>query len=290
MAVLSKTDIVTKYNNTSTGLFKTGQSRGIGSDDQRALVIDIGDSVEFLTQSITTVAIAGSGPYSLTLDMTSISKKRFNASATISNDFTLILSNVTNMQVAILDFYCDAEIEITMPETPIDSLMQNNDLRWVSGVLTLPIGYYQMAITYNGSFFKVSCSDKFDTYASSDLDLVSASISAGTLTLDMNSQRQRCFSVASAASSAFTLALSNTTNARIFELNIPITGSVDITLPSDFRMDEVELYSGRYDNSGPLVLTLDGDTASQFQLVATYTGSVWLLKASESRYDNTNKL
>jgi hypothetical protein len=44
MTQLSKTAFETKYNDSGTGLFKTGQSRGIGSDDVRDLVTDIKDS------------------------------------------------------------------------------------------------------------------------------------------------------------------------------------------------------------------------------------------------------
>lgn len=44
MSALNRTDLKDKFNNASTGLFKTGQSRGIGSDDQRTQVEDMADS------------------------------------------------------------------------------------------------------------------------------------------------------------------------------------------------------------------------------------------------------
>lgn len=44
MSALNRTNLKDKFNNASTGLFKTGQSRGIGSDDQRTQVEDVADS------------------------------------------------------------------------------------------------------------------------------------------------------------------------------------------------------------------------------------------------------
>lgn len=52
MSQLSKADFESKYNNASTGLYRAGQSRGIGSDDHRALVTDIKDSAVFITDLI----------------------------------------------------------------------------------------------------------------------------------------------------------------------------------------------------------------------------------------------
>lgn len=44
MSALDRITLKEKFNNASTGLFKTGQSRGIGSDDQRTQVEDQADS------------------------------------------------------------------------------------------------------------------------------------------------------------------------------------------------------------------------------------------------------
>lgn len=45
MSTFNRTDLKDKYNNPSTGLYKTGQNRGIGSDDQRAMIDDVVDSL-----------------------------------------------------------------------------------------------------------------------------------------------------------------------------------------------------------------------------------------------------
>jgi len=44
---MNKAALLAKYNDATSGLFKTGQSRGIGSDDMRELVQDIHDSILF---------------------------------------------------------------------------------------------------------------------------------------------------------------------------------------------------------------------------------------------------
>lgn len=45
MSNLNRADLNDKYNNASTGRFKTGQSKGIGSDDHREMMDDIRDSL-----------------------------------------------------------------------------------------------------------------------------------------------------------------------------------------------------------------------------------------------------
>lgn len=44
MSNLNRTDLKEKFNNSGTGLYKTGQSRGIGSDDHRTAIEDVADS------------------------------------------------------------------------------------------------------------------------------------------------------------------------------------------------------------------------------------------------------
>jgi hypothetical protein len=115
---------------------------------------------------------------------------------------------------------------------------------------------------------------------SSDLDRVSASVSSGTMTLNMNSLRARKFHASSTITSDFTLAFSNTTNAVEFSLSLAITGTVNITLPSTARMQNFEKINGRY-NDSTRVLTLTGGTATPFFLTGYYDGSVWRVFASD---------
>jgi hypothetical protein len=71
MATLNKASYEAKYNDAGTGIFKTGQSRGIGSDDTRALVEDTSDSVPFTaddsyTWSSPQVTASGTNTYAAT--------------------------------------------------------------------------------------------------------------------------------------------------------------------------------------------------------------------------------
>jgi hypothetical protein len=51
MAELSKADFESRYNNATSGLFKTGQTRGIASEDLRDLIEYLVDSVLFTEDS-----------------------------------------------------------------------------------------------------------------------------------------------------------------------------------------------------------------------------------------------
>lgn len=70
MAELNEAAFEAKYNDASTGRFKTGQNRGIGSDDLRELITDIKDSIAFGTGGIPAgwsfTANAGAHPTDLT--------------------------------------------------------------------------------------------------------------------------------------------------------------------------------------------------------------------------------
>lgn len=115
----------------------------------------------------------------------------------------------------------------------------------------------------------------------SDVDRTAVAISSGTLTLDLNNKRKRRFQLSSTASSNFTIALSNTTNVSVFTLDLNISGTVAITMPSTFRMSQVEADFNNRWNSSTRVLTLTGDTDSPFELSATYDGAIYKLKASQ---------
>lgn len=111
-------------------------------------------------------------------------------------------------------------------------------------------------------------------------DLVSVSESSGKVTLNMNSSRSRRFNTSATASSGFEIELSNTGNAGKFTYFRAITGTVAITCPSNFRMDNDEVdISGRW-NSSTRVLTVVGVTDSPFEFSGEFDGSVWLFRAS----------
>lgn len=105
------------------------------------------------------------------------------------------------------------------------------------------------------------------------------SIVTGTLTMDFIDRELRNFILDTATSSAFTLALTNSTNAVAFDLVVLITGAVAITCPSTFRMMEVEEDAGRW-NTSTRVLTLTGTTGSIFRITGTLSDTVWLVDAS----------
>ncbi len=108
---------------------------------------------------------------------------------------------------------------------------------------------------------------------------VSVSVSAGTLTLDMDSKYRRKFLLGT-QSSNFTIAFSNTTNAEEFDLDLAITGTVAITMPSTVRMQEYEVSNLRWVHSTK-ILTLIGTTASPFTITFRNDGTIFRCNASD---------
>lgn len=106
-------------------------------------------------------------------------------------------------------------------------------------------------------------------------------ISAGTLTININSQEFINFDLTTTVSSAFTIALSNVTNVVGFQLTLRVTGAVAISMPSGTKMMRSETDAGRWVQGSPGVLTLTGVTASPFRLIFTFDGTNYQCEASD---------
>lgn len=108
-------------------------------------------------------------------------------------------------------------------------------------------------------------------------DREAVAVSAGTLTLNVNSQREKNFDLTTTQSGAFTIAFSNTGSWVRSRLTLRVTGAIAVTLPAACIMDTFEVSNGRF-VSGTDVLTLTGLTASPFMLefVPDSSGNVWV--------------
>lgn len=115
---------------------------------------------------------------------------------------------------------------------------------------------------------------------SGDYTRNAVSISAGTLTLNMNSVDKKNFDLTNTQSSAFTIAFSNTTNMVEAVLTLRLTGAVAITMPSTVEMQQYETINGRW-NTSTQVLTLTGTTATRFIITFYFDGTVILTQASD---------
>jgi len=96
-----------------------------------------------------------------------------------------------------------------------------------------------------------------------------ASVSAGTCTLNCNNKETIRFEDTSAQSSNYAVALSNETVTELIEYNVPITGTLVITFPSSVVMTTID---ARWNNSTKQ-LTLTGTTASPFCLILSRISS-----------------
>lgn len=116
--------------------------------------------------------------------------------------------------------------------------------------------------------------------SSGDYTRNAVAVSAGTLTLNMNSVDKKNFDLTATQSSGFTIAFSNTTNMVEAVLTLRLTGSVAITMPSTVEMQQYETINGRW-NTSTQVLTLIGTTATRFIITFYFDGTVILTQASD---------
>lgn len=73
----------------------------------------------------------------------------------VASNITVAYSNATNFKTLW------AAIEVTGATRTVTfpSAHKSGDSRWSSLVLTLPIGFYQISVMYNGSYYHVTCSN-----------------------------------------------------------------------------------------------------------------------------------
>lgn len=101
------------------------------------------------------------------------------------------------------------------------------------------------------------------------LDQATPSTAGSTITLDMNSQIQRMFVGSASFATAKTLALSNTTNALVFNFSYTVTNvAAVITMPSSFVMSDPNF------DGDDWVPPLTGN----YEMGGTFDGTNWLVK------------
>lgn len=103
------------------------------------------------------------------------------------------------------------------------------------------------------------------------LDRASSSTSGSTITLDLNSQKERIFVGSASFSSAKTLALSNTTNALVFNFHFEVTNTAAVlTCPNTFLMVD-ENWNGTSDQWTP-------PATGKYEMGGVYDGTNWKVK------------
>lgn len=110
-----------------------------------------------------------------------------------------------------------------------------------------------------------------DTSAQYVLDQASASTVGATITLDMNSQKQRSFVGSTSFSAAKAIALSNDENAMFFNFTYTITNvTAVLTFPAAFQSKDPNWDSGA-DTWTPA-------EAGKFEIGASFDGTNWIVK------------
>lgn len=102
-----------------------------------------------------------------------------------------------------------------------------------------------------------------------NLDLNNASIASSTITLDMNGQYQRMFIGSGTFATGKTMAVTNASNARVFDFHFEVTStSATMTLPTGWLMSDANFASHVW----------TPPATGKYEMTATYDGNFWKVK------------
>lgn len=150
MTLLSRSAIITKFNDAATGLFKAGQTRGIGSDDQRVLTEDISDSFVNKATDFTPVSVSTAGA-TITLNFSNNGIATFFGSASFATAKAIAHSNDSNAVKYDFTFnITNTNAKLTFPAGYIMSDVrweQTNPQEWEPA----ETGKYKATATYDGT-------------------------------------------------------------------------------------------------------------------------------------------
>ena len=148
MSQLTKSNFETKYNDGTSGLYKTGQTEGIGSDDHRALVTDIKDSFLNKSDEWVDVSEVDTTGATITLDMDTRRMRSFYGSDVVDGNRTISFDNAgVALVVPSFRFEVDDLHVFTFPGNT-----KMSDALWDSSAKTwtpMDIGEYEMQATYD---------------------------------------------------------------------------------------------------------------------------------------------
>jgi hypothetical protein len=130
------------------------------------------------------------------------------------------------------------------------------------------VQFNQLALNGNG-ILALDNSGNSSFTSSYNVDLNTTTTTGGTITLDLNNQFQRMFVGSSTFATPKTMAVSNTTNVRVFDFHFEVTNiAATMTLPSGWLMSDA--------NFGAHVWT--PPATGKFEMTATYDGTNWKVK------------
>jgi hypothetical protein len=90
-------------------------------------------------------------------------------------------------------------------------------------------------------------------------------VSSGTLTLNLNNKYRKKFVVTTVQTASFTIAFTNETTSEEWELYIPITGAITVTVPASILAGYDQKIAGRWNDSSN-IFSLGGGTATWYKL------------------------
>lgn len=254
---MTTTELTTKYNNDSTGLFKAGQNRGIGSDKMRSLVTDI--VATFLDQLSIMSSVIASGTNTYTgslplviLSYTNYMKVYVKIQNTSTGASTLNLSAVGAKKIFITPSVQASAGDLIANQWYLFSYDAALDAA-AGGWVAIGLGEGRSGVS-------------------------SVSTAGGTITLDFLSAYKMSFIGSASFSTPKTIAHSNAGNAAEYDFMFEITNvAAKLTFPAAYIMSDA-----RWEGSNPQ--EWEPTEVGKYKATATYDGINWWLEISAAPY------
>jgi hypothetical protein len=144
------------------------------------------------------------------------------------------------------------------------------DFNATSGNISIDYTNGQAASASNKGFLT---STDWSTFNRNVLDQTTSSTASGTITLDLNNQIQRIFVGSATFATSKTMALSNSTNALVFNFHFEVTNvAATLVFPSTWLMSDTNFNTGSDTWTPP--------STGKYEMGGTYDGTNWKIKIS----------
>lgn len=157
MAELNKANFIDRYNNSGTGLFRAGQSRGIGSDDTRDLVQYLADSfLNSVTDQLETLSINTTNP-TITLFFQDCRDRIFFGASSFATAKTIDFDSATNaLRFSFIFEITNVAAVLTFPSSVVmsDARWDNTAKAWTS----VDIGKFKADAVFDGTNWYIEIS------------------------------------------------------------------------------------------------------------------------------------
>lgn len=141
-----------KSNDTS--LYISGISAGTIEIEFILIKGIISESEVILRNYVTPAVATGVLTFNFDSKQECFATKSGGGAIAVNENITVAYSNIANFKT----LWTAIEVQTATRTITFPANHKSGDVRWLSLVLTLPVGFYQISVVYNGSFYHVTCS------------------------------------------------------------------------------------------------------------------------------------